>query len=507
MSNGTRRARRETGAALTRRQFAGVVGKGALGALAAASTGTTGYAMAPRPTPPAVIPGRPERAVWNIVPRVRLLENPASTPPGETWRYMLTYPFQVAPKLAGLYCNIKPSFGPGQDFEMGNDILLFENFDRVDTAGAIPISRMHREDNPNAGGAPAMMAKYPGIVGFVPAGALRDDGTPHPHAGTGFACLNARAMPVDDSEGVVNSPDRTGRNYFTGSRAYGYYEIYQLAWDGERIRVSEPQRVNPFPIVGGHQWVSQGMGCALADGEDLVVGIQCIRPGSEAANAGIGRWRRENGSWQPYAYEPVTSDDNSMEPSLVRDIDGSLLFLARAPRAMGPPVRVWRKVHGSGRWNLILNQNGIANSTPITLNQAVDGTPYVLMNLFEPPFRLPPEIKSDGGISRLEPKGWRGERSTICLRSLNDLRDAFNAPIIVSDPRAEFGLPPHGSVWAADHPVASVVRLGDGQWHSLVGYRMLEWLENTHFVSPTPHTGSYLDEVLSIGAAVPTWRF
>ena len=46
-----------------------------------------------------------------------------------------------------------------------------------------------------------------------------------------------------------------------------------------------------------------------------------------------------------------------------------------------------------------------------------------------------------------------------------------------------------------------VVRLADGQWRSLLGYRLLEWKENTHFIPPGPRTGGYLDEILSFGPA------
>jgi hypothetical protein len=146
-------------------------------------------------------------------------------------------------------------------------------------------------------------------------------------------------------------------------------------------------------------------------------------------------------------------------------------------------------------------------SVPASLNRAVDGTPYFAANLYEPQFFLPTGLHSDGGVSRLEPVGRRGERSTLCLWPLNDARDGFDAQFVMRDPLSEFGLPPHGTVWAADHADGAVVRLADGRWRALVGWRLLEWKENTHLIAPGPLTGSYLDEVVSFGPPAPLWVF
>ena len=220
------------------------------------------------------------------------------------------------------------------------------------------------------------------------------------------------------------------------------------------------------------------------------------------------RWRCVNGTWTPGEYEAVTPDDNSIEPSLVRDLDGSLLFLARGRRHMGPPLRVWRQAKPGAAWELRININGILNSTPISLNRAVDGTPYVASNFYQPDSscrQASIPTAASRGSSR---SGWRGERSTICIWTLNAARDGFDAQFVARDPRSEFGLPPHGTVWAVDHPTASPVLLADGQWHALMGYRMLEWKENTHHIlPPSPQTGTYIDEIVSFGPPAPLWNF
>ncbi|MBL9214147.1 MAG: hypothetical protein JNG83_01595 [Opitutaceae bacterium] len=489
-------------APLTRREFARRLARQAAGAVALGGIGLQGRAA---PASPAAAPAE-RRGVWRVTHLPRALTSPVSTPPGETWRYLIVYPFQVAPRLAGLSLNIKPSPGPGQDFPVGGDILLFDDLQRLEPAEAIPLFRNHDAPNPHADGKLAHMTKPPAQIGFVPWGARRADGRPHPHAGTGFALTSPIAQPVDDSEGTLHFPDRIGRRSFTGSRSFRYLECYQLRYDGRTFTGDAGKRFAAPPEVDGCLLRVGGMGAAIPDGDDLLIGMQAQRIGSDRLGAGLARWRRIDGEWRPVAFTLITPEDNSMEPTLVRDLDGSLLFLARAPRHLGPPVRIWRQAGTGGPWELRINVNGITNSTPITLNQAADGTPYVLLNLRQPDFRLPPDVPSDGGISRLEPKGRRGERSTICLLALNEARDGFCTPLIVKDPLVDYGVPPHGTVWAADHATGSVVQLADGQWHGVFGYRLLEWIENTHFAPPTPQTGCYLDEVISLGPPRPPWN-
>ncbi|MBL9215003.1 MAG: hypothetical protein JNG83_05965 [Opitutaceae bacterium] len=437
-----------------------------------------------------------------------MLESPPNVPAGETWRYMLNYPFQVAPTLGGVHVNMKLTpGGPGQDFENGTDIILFDQLDRLNAANAIPVSRNHTEPNPNNGNRPAIIAKYPGTLGFVPFGAKRADGTPHPHAGTGFVLISGSAWPTDASEGFVTYPDRIGLTQYWGKKLFRPSYLYPLSYDGSRFQVGKPQVLQDTDIIPGYNSSMTGMTIAIADGDDLLV-PQCARkPGAANGGAGVQRWRRRAGIWTPGEYEPVTPEDDAIEPSLIRDLDGSLLFLARGRRHQGPPLRVWRQARPGAPWELRINVNGLLNSTPISLNRAVDGTPFVVSNFYQPQFRLPAGLHSDGGISRLEPVGWRGERSTLSLWSLNADRDGFDAQFIARDPRTEFGLPPHGTVWAIDHPTSSPVRLADGQWHALMGYRLLEWKENTHLIPPSPHTGSYVDEIVSFGEPAPLWHF
>lgn len=484
---------------MSRREFAAKSALGMIG-LGAAALPAAGAAVPVSPS------GETRRGgIWKIIRNPRALEAPPGMPAGETWRYMLNYPFQVAPNLAGAYCNIKTTPGPGQDFGGGADIVLFDHPTRLRPERAVKVARNHLAPNPNNGGRPAAFAKFPGMIGFVPLGAKRPDGSPHPHAGTGFVLVSCTAWPLDDSEGFSTAPDRTGRAAYRGPKAYRPNELYQLSYDGTNFRVGAPEVLQESGIIQGYNLDMTGMGCAIADGDDLLAGMSAHS--ANHVGAGLQRWSRINGAWRPGAYEQVTPDDDSIEPTLMRDLDGGLLFCARGRRHHGPPMRIWRQAGPGAPWELRLNINRLLPSTPVTLNRAVDGTPYVAGNFYEPEFRLPEGLHSDGGISRLEPMGRRAERSTISVWALNAARDGFDAQFIARDPRSEFGLPPHGTTWAVDHPVGSPVRLADGRWHSLMGYRLLEWKENTHFIPPSPLTGCYLDEIVSFGQPAPLWDF
>ena len=329
------------------------------------------------------------------------LESPPQVPAGQTLRYALAYPFQVAPGLAGLFCNIKLCQAPGQDWENGMDIVLFDHLDRISARDAIMLNRNHDAPNPNAGGKIATMCKYPGVIGFVPFGAKRSNGSPHPHAGSGFAISHAVARPVDDSEGLYKFVDRGGRKPFTGSRRYSYFEIFQFSFDGKRFKVASKTEVQEKDYLAGWVVNNSGMSPAIPSGDDLIAGMSASRPGG-VMGSGIMRWTRKAGQWQPDSFRRITPEDNSIEPSLIRDIDGSLLFHGRGRRDSGPPIRVWRSRDEGQSWELVININGLLNSSPVTLNQAVDGTPYICSNQYQPVVKVEGDAETvDGGISRI----------------------------------------------------------------------------------------------------------
>ena len=60
-----------------------------------------------------------------------------NTPPEELWRYGLGFPFQVAPRKAGLFCNIRRDGTNSIDLEVGSDVVLFDDPADINASNAI----------------------------------------------------------------------------------------------------------------------------------------------------------------------------------------------------------------------------------------------------------------------------------------------------------------------------------------------------------------------------------
>ena len=104
-------------------------------------------------------------------------------PDGDGYRYGHAFVFQAAPKLAGMLCNLRTEGFPVGDFEAGMDMIVFERLLDIPTAEAIPLTR-NEPYVAEKTGERRIVIKYCTKGGFVPRGALRPDGSPHPHAGT-----------------------------------------------------------------------------------------------------------------------------------------------------------------------------------------------------------------------------------------------------------------------------------------------------------------------------------
>ena len=89
-----------------------------------------------------------------------------------------------------------------------------------------------------------LSSSIPFAAGFVPFGALRPDGSAHPHAGTGFAINQAIAWRT---EGLKEPP--YGMNMFRGAETYQYFEVHQLAYDGKTFRATKTDRVSTENLV------------------------------------------------------------------------------------------------------------------------------------------------------------------------------------------------------------------------------------------------------------------
>src|SRR2546427_293435 len=136
-----------------------------------------------------------------------------------------------------------------------------------------------------------------GIVGVTrgPKDLEAPPSTPHPHTGTGFLTSSVHARPADDSEGLFSFPDRIGRGSYTGIKAYDYFELLQLAYDGRELRIVHRQRVGLEEMVPGWRISGAGLTNPISDGDDLLVGAQGGRPG-RTPGCGLLRWRRFGGA-------------------------------------------------------------------------------------------------------------------------------------------------------------------------------------------------------------------
>jgi len=460
------------------------------------------------------------------------LRVPPATPPGQTWLYQTASPLQLTSTLAAVLCGVRAGKVKGVDFENGTDLVPFDDLSAVSPQGAVVITRNHEEPNPNSKppGQRAIMVKYPALGGFVPVGAKRPDGSPHPHQGTGFALNEVIAWRTEHS-----GPPPYGLNFFgrdpkapsyagASPEAYGYLELHQLVWDGATAKITKTERIARADLLDGWTMNQGSMDNAIPDGDEFLLAIVGRRPGDGSIGTGVSRWRRTGDDWRPVSYTPVTGPDGSGEPSLVRDIDNSLLFCTRGTRnpllfdvagSTHPDydVRVWRSDVAEGEWRKVIHVRGCVSSSTITLNRAADGTPYVAANLYEvflhPADRI--TVSATFNDVSLDPEGrvrgggWM--RETLVIWPLNEARTGLETPIVARGCRGDFGPPPGGTTWRVDHPSGATVRLADAQWHHVLATRILEYGELTEMANPTPQTGTHLEEVVSAGPAIPTWRF
>lgn len=434
------------------------------------------------------------------------LRIPPSMPKGQLWRYCITFPFQLAARRAGVICNIRGNH-PG-DFEVGTDFVPFDDLADFQVNKALPISRIEKSTNPNSQppDEPCWLVKQWDRVGFIPLGAKRADGTPHPHAGTGFGICNVIAWPIREKNAPPGTDDRPS-DPFRGDERHGYHELHQYAYDGKEFRMLSSESVAYDQLLPGWSLWSGGLSSAVPDGDDLIIPFA----GGEQRGAGtIGMlwWSRRNGHWRPRRFVPALegSDARGSEPCLVRDTDGAWLLSLRGGGDTARSIRVWRSDDGGVRWTRLLHLPGVLPVSPVALHRAVDGTLFIAANLIgelrlemAERFPLPKDAAGQALSGRI--------RDTLCLWPLDVKRARLLPPLVIRDGRADFGPPPGGITWTIDHPIVANLHLSDGRWHTVLSYRILDRAETDRGFAPPPETGAYLEEVHSAGEPIPAWKF
>ena len=390
------------------------------------------------------------------------------TASGEVLCYGVGFPFQVAPRKAAVFCSIW-TVGTGNiDFINGSDVIFFDDLADIRSDKAIPLSRNQWGPHPKTGKS-SVTVKGPVLGGFVPFGAKLEDGSPHPHAGTGFGlCIE-----------ILYSLDRTGHfDYRDGIREH--FELFQFASNGKDFRVLKKERVKCETLLSNCHLSGIFISNAIPDGNDLLQ-VMTAKTGEDSVS-GVTRWRYGADGWRPISFVPVTEWS---EPSLIRDEDGNLLFSARSNGKALFDAAVWRSADNGETWEQIIYRKECRSRSPVSLNRAVDGTPYIAAN-------LPPNDRT---------------REVLCYWPLNESRTDLEECRIARDAPAEFGPAPSGSWWRVDHPNSAIVQLADGAWHSILVYRISDNGEIEGDADPTPQTGCYVEEVLSRGEAIPAWNF
>lgn len=414
---------------------------------------------------------------------------------------------QLDATAAGFFVNLRQDRTSGCDMEIGTDFCFTRDPQLRKFEGFLPLARAEVVD-PKGDGYRFLMVSYPMFPAFVPLGAKLPDGSPHPHAGTGFAVGERLGRPCDAN----------GKCYGSGyvnplkDKRHDDVEIVQLAWDGKVLSVTAREYLDLREFAGELTQSFAPMSGCVPDGADLLLGWCRALPGERIARPGVARWRRTDGKWRIAAFVPVGAP-GGFEPSLVRDRDDSLLFTHRTgvkewfghlfkttPGAMEDTeherdIRVWRSTDNGTSWKLILTKKDCCNAAPVSIVTAPDGAPLVVTNVRA-------DALATGG------KPFHGSiRERLVAWPLNAERNGLLAPVLVRDANADFGRAPYGEGWYLDHPCGALLRLGDGRWHSVVCYRNLDVSEAGGRLPATKHTGMYVEEIPTGAGAIPPWNF
>jgi hypothetical protein len=449
---------------------------------------------------------QPPSGITNVTRNKLVLTVPPDPPRVGSLRYALSFPFQAGPHTVGLMVSRMIEQTLNYGFLDGSDIVLL---DQLESPGNERIFAASRNEivASTVRTSGRLFLKSPMIGGFVPQGALRLDGSPHPHGGTGFGVGQGQWFSFTDGRFHWHDPSRRDMN-----------EVYQLSYDGKsfsshRSEVRAQNEDDPLRI-GDTGWaiLVTGIRNAIPDGDDLLLATMATRLDRTAVSVGVVRWTRRDGHWRPVGFDPVALTERPIpqganfmekcpwqEPSVARDADGSLLFSARgadAPAPFGYTLRAWRSSK-VGEWMQILDAPRARLNSPVTINVAANGAAYFVSNPYDPAFI--PETQENG----------RG-REKLAVWALSADRSRISSPVLIRDCLEDFGKPSsaEGDKWMADHPNGMTVRFSDGAWRHVLCYRVCHSPRfQSSAMMPSPHSGSYVEEVHASGHTASPWRF
>ena len=400
--------------------------------------------------------------------------------------YGVGSPMQISPTEVVVFlnrrnCGIDPKTGElvdVGDFEAGSDAVIFDDLEGFTVDGAFKISHLVIDKHPKTG-APVYLNKMPIFGGFVPLRAKLADGRPHPRAGSGFGLSQVLCLPMD-----------LKKAWAPGTDHHTHLELLQFQYDGKRFEVVRTDRLELDELLAGWSFMEGSLNPAIPDGEDLIMGTWAARKGS---GVGVSRWRYGQNGWRPVEFVPASEMDGTMEPSLVRDRDNSLLLCGRWENGKSyAPLRLWRSCDNGVSWKQAIDIPEIRMCAPVTLSTTAGGWPFVASS----PRR--DVIPMDNLVAPTPCPSWRAVRLTQPFKWRIDL-DLW--PLTpdrggIGEPAKAF-YAPGGMV---DHAIGGVFRLADGRAHSLLFFRTIFDAEQ--------ETGCRMGEVFAEEKteALP-WRF
>lgn len=421
-----------------------------------------------------------------------VVTEPFDSAPGRRLRYGLATIWQVSPTEIAVQVNRRPCCIPVVDLEDGSDLFVTDRIEGLKTARPQPLLRNREGVHPRSG-APLILVHYPVTGGFVPLGAKRADGTPHPHAGTGFGVGVVLGYPADHS---VARPEGAGD-------VHQYLVLQQYRYDGARFEVQVSADIPCDELLPGWWLHRHALGPAVADGDDLLFAHVTRRDGGPAV-PGVARWRRGANGWAPDDYQVAGGIENVCEPSLVRDTDGALLMAVRPLTwEVADHFTVLRSADGGRTWELRVNDPAMRAHSPVVLAATANGHPVLFAN----PLRRTC-IRGDGTMLHA---AWM--REDLHAFPLTDDRRHVQTPSVLLDARQRLGPARqkeggHPNFWYLDHPIAGTFRLGDGAWHVLVPFRVGELWEVCTDAPPTEASGCWIGELHGDDDAPrPPWVF
>ncbi len=373
---------------------------------------------------------------------------------------------QLGPETAGLFLNIRAGGVNVIDFEMGVDLIVFSQLSELDVKRARRIKRNEAMQHPETGD-PMILVTYPGNIGFIPLGARRLDGSPHPHAGTGFSISRDIAFPADMS----------ARRHQEIKAPWNCLALQQYRYDGTHFETASVHRFDASELLDGWTEWSAGLSTAIPDCDDLLMPFFGASAAGETPPCPfLARWEMGADGWLPREVYPIEDAAGCREPSLVRDSDGSLLLTARhgwPPNPENPAcLRVWRSINGVD-WTRCVDLAGVRSGGPLSIGRSATGRPFIIGN---------------------GPNEGRHSRASVSLWPLNDERNGITQDTVEFDADERCG-PAPVFAWNVDHSIPAVVQLADGKQHCLVAMRVCETTEVVRDTLPTPATGCYIESI------------